>query len=284
YKISRNIDNIVALAQNSTSMNKVLAAVRRKLVSNKKFTILTANPEIVLQALNNSKLASILINSDILISDGFGLSVCYDFLSKIRYQNKVFAAFAYLIQGFHSGLRLALSKKKNVVKGRKLFIELMKLGNRLGWKVYLLGGESDEAKEAKERLETSLKKIKIEFDEGPMINKNAIAVSKKDYEKEKTSIKKINSIKPDFLFVAFGAPKQELWIDKNLSDLNCKAVMPVGGTFNYISGKVSLPSEFFDKFGLEWLWRLIIEPKRIVRIFKAVIIFPLKIYFYKLRS
>ena len=90
-------------------------------------------------------------------------------------------------------------------------------------------------------------------------------------------IQKINEIKPDLLFVGFGMPKQEKWIDKNVEKLDVKGIMAVGGTFDYVFGKARLPPEWLEKLGLEWLWRLLHEPKRAPRILNAVIIFPLKI-------
>lgn len=284
-KTDRNFEEIVNLAQNSTSKDKVLAFVRRRLSLNKKFTIFTPNPEIVLLASKNQRLASILLSSNILLNDGFGLTLAYDFLQKKKYKKSKFVLFfIYLIQGIYTGFSLIFSENKRILKGRDFFMELMKMGNRLGLKVFLLGGESDEALETKEKLEVSLKKVKIEAFKGPMLNRNAIPLSRKEYWKEKEALKRINSFSPDLLFVAFGAPKQEYWISKHMSELKTKGIMAVGGVFNYVSGNMSLPLKFFEKTGLEWFWRLILEPKRIVRIIRAVIIFPFKVYLYKVNS
>ncbi len=69
----------------------------------------------------------------------------------------------------------------------------------------------------------------------------------------------------DILFVAFGSPKQEVWISKNINNLNAKVVMGVGGAFDFISGKVSRAPKILRDLGLEWLFRLIIQPWRIKR-------------------
>ena len=95
-------------------------------------------------------------------------------------------------------------------------------------------------------------------------------------------IDKINKFAPEILFVAFGNPKQEIWIHKHLLELKVSGAMAVGGTLRYFAGFSILPPEFLEKAGLEWLWRLITEPTRIVRIFRAVVIFPLKVFIYKL--
>ena len=69
----------------------------------------------------------------------------------------------------------------------------------------------------------------------------------------------------DILFVAFGSPKQELWIAENLSKLPVKVVIGVGGSFDFISGRVKRAPAWIRKAGFEWLYRLINEPWRIKR-------------------
>ncbi len=69
----------------------------------------------------------------------------------------------------------------------------------------------------------------------------------------------------DILFVAFGSPKQEIWISENLSRLPVKVAIGVGGAFDFISGKVRRAPVFMRKLGLEWLFRLVIQPWRIKR-------------------
>ena len=69
----------------------------------------------------------------------------------------------------------------------------------------------------------------------------------------------------DILFVAFGSPKQEIWIAENLSKLPVKVAIGVGGAFDFVSGKVRHAPVFMRKLGLEWLFRLIIQPWRIKR-------------------
>jgi N-acetylglucosaminyldiphosphoundecaprenol N-acetyl-beta-D-mannosaminyltransferase len=69
----------------------------------------------------------------------------------------------------------------------------------------------------------------------------------------------------DILFVAFGSPKQEMWISKNLDKLPVKLAIGVGGSFDFISGKVLRAPKILRQIGLEWLFRLIIQPWRIKR-------------------
>ena len=71
--------------------------------------------------------------------------------------------------------------------------------------------------------------------------------------------------KVDILFVAFGSPKQEIWIADNLRTLPAKVVVGVGGAFDFLSGKVTRAPLILRGLGLEWLFRLVIQPWRIKR-------------------
>lgn len=94
----------------------------------------------------------------------------------------------------------------------------------------------------------------------------------------------INKSQANILFVALGAPRQEKWIDKNLPKLpTVKIAMGVGGAFDFLSGKIKRAPKFIRKMGFEWLWRLVLEPKRLPRILKAVIVFPFLVLIFKLR-
>lgn len=96
------------------------------------------------------------------------------------------------------------------------------------------------------------------------------------YEDALTVVEQINAVQPHILFVAYGAPQQDLWIATYLKDLpSVRIAMGVGGTFDFLAGTRKRAPRIFQKMGLEWLWRLILEPRRFPRIFTAVILFPL---------
>lgn len=69
----------------------------------------------------------------------------------------------------------------------------------------------------------------------------------------------------DILFVAFGSPKQEKWIHENLSKINVRVAIGVGGAFDFVSGGIPRAPKFVRSIGLEWLFRLFIQPWRIKR-------------------
>ena len=74
----------------------------------------------------------------------------------------------------------------------------------------------------------------------------------------------------DILFVAFGSPKQEIWIKEHFSDIPAKVIIGVGGSFDFISGKIPRAPELLRNLGFEWLFRLFIQPWRIKRQFSLL--------------
>src|SRR5690606_23109000 len=97
-------------------------------------------------------------------------------------------------------------------------------------------------------------------------------------------IERINASKAEILLVAFGAPKQEIWIAENAKDLkHIQIAVGVGGLFDYLAGNVANPPKFVQTIGLEWLFRLITQPYRFKRIFRAVVVFPCRAFIWRIR-
>lgn len=91
-------------------------------------------------------------------------------------------------------------------------------------------------------------------------------------------LRRIRSASPRLLLVAFGSPAQDLWIARHLADLpSVRVAMGVGGTFDFLGGKAQRAPRFLRTLGLEWLWRLIQEPRRLPRIWRAVVVFPVMV-------
>jgi N-acetylglucosaminyldiphosphoundecaprenol N-acetyl-beta-D-mannosaminyltransferase len=76
---------------------------------------------------------------------------------------------------------------------------------------------------------------------------------------------RINASKAHVLWVGLGAPKQEKWTFQNIDRLNVNLVCPVGGVFDFFTGRVKLPPAWAQKIGMIWLWRLIQQPRRLLR-------------------
>lgn len=88
----------------------------------------------------------------------------------------------------------------------------------------------------------------------------------------------VKQAKPEVLFVAYGAPKQELWISEYAQKIpSLIHAMGVGGSFDFYAGAIKRAPAWMRKLGLEWLWRLMINPlQRTRRIWRAVVVFPFK--------
>ncbi len=130
-----------------------------------------------------------------------------------------------------------------------------------GLKVYVLGGDRDAVSEAFKKLHLTTE---------PPNHLTTILTGHDDAfvkldEDQPEIVERINAAKPDILFVALGNPKQELWMGRNLSKLDVGAVIGIGGTFNFIAGKVKRAPKWVQKSGLEWIYRIIQEPGRLWR-------------------
>ena len=172
------------------------------------------------------------------------------------------------------GVILAGKKQKKPFKeripGQSYLRKVFEVGEKEGWTFYLLGGEGEVAKKAKQHLETLYPKTKIVgYHEGFFAD-----------DSEEKVIEEINSLKPNVLFVAMGAPIQEKWIYENRNKLKVDIAAGQGGTFDYEAGTVKRAPVWMQKCGIEWLWRLIKEPKRIKRMIVLPIFF-LKVVFTK---
>jgi len=274
----------------STRRQKVLAFVRMKLKAkgfSKPFLIFTPNPEIAVLASTDKKFKNVLNSADLLLPDGIGLALAKKFLELPNTNSKILRPFLLFGQGFVVGIATFIKKdwlfaSLYPIKGREMFLELLKLANRKRWKVFLLGGGTDVVDKTAEFLRKIFKKVEIMAASGPSLDKNGLPMKKEDERIEKQVIKEINDFKPQLLFVAFGAPKQERWLFKWRAKLKIGGAMAVGGTFDYISGRAKLPPAWIENLGLEWVWRLITQPRRLKRIFTAFPIFPLKVFWYKL--
>ena len=159
---------------------------------------------------------------------------------------------------------------KQRIPGQAYFRKVLEVGEKENWTFYLLGGKGDVPRLAAEN-------VKKDF---PNINIVGCHEGFFEEDSEEEVIAEINSLEPNVLFVAMGAPLQEKWIAKHQSELKCDIAAGQGGTFDYEAGKIRRAPVIIQKLGIEWLWRLILQPKRIIRMM-ALPIYYLKIKFTK---
>ena len=129
----------------------------------------------------------------------------------------------------------------------------------VGWKVYFLGGAPGIAARARDKISEKLPGLQVVGVDAPDICLN-------DPEEARGAIlARIRKLDPDLVFVALGAPKQELWIDLVRDDLRPAVLIGVGGTLDFLSGTVKRAPVWVSRVGLEWLFRLYQEPERLWR-------------------
>ena len=131
---------------------------------------------------------------------------------------------------------------------------VLALAARKGYRVFLLGGKRGVANEAARRLTARLSGLCI------------CGVRDGYFSKEETGevLKEIRRARPDILLVCLGSPKQEVWIDRYRGELvGVRLFMALGGTLDVFAGRVCRAPLQVQKMGLEWLWRMLNEPKRL---------------------
>ena len=137
--------------------------------------------------------------------------------------------------------------------------EYSERAEREGHRLYFLGAREGVARAAADRLRQRFPRLKIVgiqegyFDKRPSSEENRRVVDD------------INRLRPDVLLVGFGMPIQERWLLDNWGDLHSGVGLAVGGMFDYISGRLARPPRWMQRMGLEWLGRLLIEPRRLWR-------------------
>ena len=248
-----------------------------------KHLVVTPYAESVVASAQDVEFRNIVNASALAVPDGNGLLAAADYLQYRLPNNKYLRFLFALFLGLLVGIKLALNRQsfkvlKEAVHGTDLLISICSLSARRSLRVYLLGGLNREvASRSAQILKGMFPKLEIKASRGPVDLQKATA------EEINGIISGINEFKPDCLFVAFKPVIQEKWLSANMDKINARVFMAVGGAFDMISGFKKRAPKFMQNLGLEWLWRLIIEPSRIKRIYKAVIVFPLMVFREKLR-
>jgi N-acetylglucosaminyldiphosphoundecaprenol N-acetyl-beta-D-mannosaminyltransferase len=231
---------ILGVKIDNLSLQEVLENIKKYLISPNQHYIVTPNPEFLVAAQTDSHFKEILNYADIAIADGYGLVKAAKFFKK-----KLFR-----------------------ITGVDLIWFICQLAEQNSYSVYFLGGFDEAAQKTADSLVDEFPNLIVAGAEsGGEIRDPKII--------DQTLIENINRGKPQILFVALGQVKQEKWIFHNLDKLpTVKVAMGVGGAFDYVSGQIKRAPEFYQKFGLEWLYRLVQQPQRWPRIVNAVIVFP----------
>ncbi|NLJ80888.1 MAG: WecB/TagA/CpsF family glycosyltransferase [Firmicutes bacterium] len=205
-----------------------LAQIPIFIAGNKPHLIVTANPETVMAAQGDQLLAEILRRADLVVADGIGV--------------------------IWAGRALG-SPLPERIPGIELAEGILRQAAEKGWRVFFLGGAEGVAPQAAENMRRVY----------PALNVVGTYHGYFQDREEKALLEKIKSLRPQVLLAALGMPKQEKWLAAHLAALEIPVGIGVGGSFDIWAGVGQRAPEWVRQIHLEWLYRLIKEPRRIGR-------------------
>lgn len=213
--------------------------LHNNLVKNKKMFIVTANPETMMKSETDTELNKLLNDKDtILVPDGIGVV-------------KASKMIGYDVKERIAGIDIANT--------------LLDYGNELKKSIYLFGSKQEVIDSMKEVLKEKYPNLKL-------------VGSSNGYVQDKDKVfEEMSKLKPDIVLVALGIPLQEKLIYKHLSLFDKGIFVGVGGSFDVISGHKKRAPQIIIKLNLEWLYRIICEPKRLKRFYDSNVKFMFRV-------
>lgn len=156
------------------------------------------------------------------------------------------------------------------VTGPTLMLKACDWGRKYGYRHYFYGGAEDVADRLAERLSKKYPGLQVAGTYCPPFHPLT-------EEEDKNIVEKINSTKPDIVWIGLGAPKQEKWMYQHLGQIKAPAMIGVGAAFDFHSGSVKWAPSWVRKLGIEWLYRAILEPRRIAPRAKETSVFVVRV-------
>lgn len=189
--------------------------------------IVTANPEVVMKAKKDTDFMHILQQATYITADGIGIVKAAEMLG---------------------------TPLPGRVTGYDTAIALLQIANQKHYKIYLLGA-------AEETLNKTVHNIQVQY---PNIEITGYHHGFFDWDHNGIA-EDIAEQQPDIIFVALGVPRQERWIAENFAAMRKGVFIGVGGTFDVIAGTVKRAPNIWIKLNIEWLYRLLSQPSRLIR-------------------
>lgn len=219
---------VAGLAVDVVSEDDVLAFVRERVQLRVPAHIVTVNAEFVTRARADSAFARVLQDAPLATPDGAGV------------------VWAMRRRGARQVAR---------VGGSDLIYSISGLAASAGWSVFYLGAAPGVAEETARRLATQFPGLQVvgTYSGSPAERDAAFIVDL------------VRCSGADILFVAFGAPRQEIWIADHLLPLGVSIAVGVGGSFDYVAGVARRAPRWMRDHALDWLWRLVLQPRRLRR-------------------
>lgn len=198
--------------------------------------IVTPNPEIILKAQKDEEYLKILNKADLSLPDGFGLNIA--------------AAL--------------MGRKIKRLTGSDSILDIFSLAEKEAYKILIINNEKGLSSSSD--ISSALKEKYPEL--------NFVIKDLDPHTWPETYSDNILHFAPDILVCNFGAPQQERFVFYNLAKIpSLKVGIGIGGALDFISGKAKRAPLFLRQIGLEWLWRLIRQPERYKRMYRAVFVF-----------
>lgn len=144
------------------------------------------------------------------------------------------------------------------VSGPDVMLSLCDRGREIGLRHFFLGGREGVPEELAARLGSKYPGLNVAGLESPPFRPVTA-------EEDEALVERINAVSPDVLWVGLGAPKQEFWAADHATRLDVPLILPVGAAFDFHSGRVRRAPNWMQRVGLEWLFRLAAEPRRLWR-------------------
>ncbi len=211
-------------------MDEALALIDTSIRENKQSSVYFVNADCLNQATDKPAYAQVLRRGDLVFPDGSGVKL---------------------------GCRLFGHRVLDNVNGTDMLPLLCEMAQRNGHSLYFLGAKPGIAAQACEKLLARYPDVRIAGEHHGYFQR--------DHADEQAVIEQINQSGADIVLVAFGAPAQELWIDRHRASLKPAVLMGVGGLFDFYSETVPRAPLWIRKRGLEWVYRLYQEPRRLFR-------------------
>jgi N-acetylglucosaminyldiphosphoundecaprenol N-acetyl-beta-D-mannosaminyltransferase len=223
--INQAVVEILGIKIHDITLDEVMVLVKSMVTSRKPHHITPINPEMIIASMKNEEFRKVLIQVSLGLPDGIGI----------------------LIAGRLFGKRI-----RERVTGVDTVMAIANMANNEGYSIFLLGAAPGIA----ERASSVLKQ------KNPGLSIAGTFAGSPEVQDEDEICSRIQKVKPDILFVAYGAPRQELWIARTMKRLNVPVAMSVGGTFDFIAGVNRRAPRWMQRAGLEWFFRLVQEPSR----------------------
>lgn len=276
--------DILGVGIDSVLAPEALVRLRQGLQDGQRQFVVTVNPETVMRAHRDLAYKQLLAGASLSVADGAGIVWASAYLAKpLRGLFKKFRAYT---QGIWLLLLLLIWPRRvqhvmpGTVTGSDLTVDLAGMCEEFGYRLYVLGAGEGVAEQAAVELKQRFPRLEIAGTESGSPHAGSDAETRK----------RITESRAQVVLVAFGQPKQEQWIVRNLQKLPSPVLaIGVGGTLDYLAGAASVegggaakpPPAVVRRRGLEWLWRLFSQPSRWRRIVTALPVFVMTVIRFK---